>query len=899
MAVRRRKHLTTEDRSADQFDPAFLDDERHHEALEKLAVQAMSSGNFRDAFKHADRRCRVTPLAQAYHYVLRAEATYQMGERRAAIDDISRALELLPEDIAANRRMLAWAEGAKQLQAAQVLLRCEQDFKVLAKVVSLLRKGRKRTAFGAIRYTDTEIFGWASWSGRSLPKLRIEGDTTAIETLAADPRHPLRTSGSHAVTFSRPRSRSHATQIVSLSLSKKPFCKLRIPPSHRNRDLADRFHRLNALAPSRDAKTRILAAGRSSEQDDPLTVIVPIYDDYEATKDCLESLLAAFRGQPHARAVLVNDASPDPRIAELVRKLANGKSVRLIENERNLGFVHSVNLAFSKVTEGDVILLNADTIVPDGFMTRLRSAARALPDIGTVVPLSNNGEFTSFPTPNKPNPVRSAQDIDFLDATAADVNRDKIIDIPNGTGFCLYITRACLDATGPLSDAFERGYLEDADFCLRARELGFRNVCAPSVYVGHVGSRSFGAEKRSLVMRNIGKLETRFSDYRAECAAFIKADPLRQSRAAIERLSRSLSAGAVLLVGGRLADGAIVEARAEQLANEGQKVLIVTGSALSPDQTVTIAHPFEDIPQSVEFEIAKPDERNALAEHIAMLRPSRVEIAEPACAPDALLDLLLAAGMPIDILVSDGGLVCPRGTCRGSDGEACGALQDETCSRCLSTSDISTHPTRTNTWAHSRRSKWQDIVRRADHVYAPCSRAREFAKRFLHAADIVELEMGRKAAAATIANPRRDAKALGFLTVDADAHDHRMMDRVARALRRDRSGTEIVVIGHTLNDLELMKLGNVFVTGRIETKELDRTLRQYGVKAVFAVMRRPLFGHPMIAALAAADFPVALFDWSCGQTRAQARADASDLVIDPYAPDEAVASRLKRWFSRL
>ena len=189
MAVRRRKHVTTKDRSADRFDPAFLDDERHHEALEKLAVQAMSSGNFRDAFKYADRRCRVYPLAQAYHYVLRAETSYQMDERRAAIDDISRALELLPEDLAANRRMLAWAEGARQLQAAQVLVRCEQDFKVLAKAVSLLRKGRKRTAFGAIRCTDTEIFGWASWPGRSLPKLRIEGDTTVIETLAADPRH--------------------------------------------------------------------------------------------------------------------------------------------------------------------------------------------------------------------------------------------------------------------------------------------------------------------------------------------------------------------------------------------------------------------------------------------------------------------------------------------------------------------------------------------------------------------------------------------------------------------------------------------------------------------------------------------------------------------------------------
>jgi GT2 family glycosyltransferase len=876
MAVRRRKHVTTKDRSADRFGPAFLDDERHHEVLEKLAVQAMSSGNFRDAFKYADRRCRVYPLAQAYHYVLRAEASYQMGERRAAIDDISRALELLPEDLAANRRMLAWAEGARQLQAAQVLLRCEQDFKILAKAVSLLRKGRKRTAFGAIRYTDTEIFGWASWSGRSLPKLRIEGDTTVIETLAADPRHALRTSGSHSATLSRPRPRSNAMQTVSLSVGRKLFCELRIPPSRRV-DLA--------------AKTHSPAAKRRSKQDDPLTVIVPIYDDYEATKDCLESLLAAFRGQPHARALLVNDASPDPRIADLVRELAAGKSVRLIENERNLGFVHSVNLAFSKVAEGDVILLNADTIVPDGFMTRLRSAARAFPDIGTVVPLSNNGEFTSFPTPNKPNPVRSRQDIDFLDAAATGANRDKIIDIPNGTGFCLYITRECLDAAGPLSDAFERGYLEDADFCLRARELGFRNVCAPSVYVGHVGSRSFGAEKRSLVMRNIGKLESRFSDYRAECAAFIKADPLKQTRAAIERRSPSLSTGAVLLVGGRLAGGAVVAARAEQLANEGQKTLIVTGSTLSPGQPIKIAHPSEDIPQSIEFEIARPEERSALAEYIAMLRPSRVEIAEPACAPDALLDLLLAAGMPIDILVSDGGLICPRGTCIGSDGEACDALQGEFCSRCLSTPDISTHPARINSW----RSKWQDVVRQANHVYAPSPHARKFAKRFLHPTDVVELDMRRKAPAEAIADPGRDAKALGFLAVDADAHDHRMMGRVARTLRRDRPGTEIVVIGHTLNDLDLMKLDDVFVTGRVEIKELGRVLRQYGVKAVFAAMRRPLFGHPMIAELAAAGFPVALFDWSFGE----APVSASDLAIDPYAPDEAVASKLKRWCSRL
>jgi hypothetical protein len=51
----------------------------------------------------------------------------------------------------------------------------------------------------------------------------------------------------------------------------------------------------------------------------------------------------------------------------------------------------------------------------------------------------------------------------------------------------------------------------------------------------------------------------------------------------------------------------------------------------------------------------------------------------------------------------------------------------------------------------------------------------------------------------------------------------------------------------------------------------------------------------MLAALATARFPVAQFDWSSGRTRTA----ASGLAIDPCAPDEAVASRLKRWFSRL
>ena len=276
------------------------------------------------------------------------------------------------------------------------------------------------------------------------------------------------------------------------------------------------------------------AGDRANADDRRVTVIVPIYSDYEATRFCLESLIRELNSTGH-RAILVNDASPDPQIAKYLAELDSEPHVEVLTNTHNLGFVGSINRALNRASQGDVIILNSDTVVPPGFINRLATAARSSPDIGTVTPLSNNGEFTSFPIPNVANPLGSREEVERIDRIAAKFNTGIIIDIPTGIGFCLYITRACLDAFGPLSDDYSPGYLEDADFCLRAHEGGFRNICAPSVYVGHAGSKSFGLEKRALVVRNLALLEQRFPQHRMECARFMAADPLRPAREAIER----------------------------------------------------------------------------------------------------------------------------------------------------------------------------------------------------------------------------------------------------------------------------------------------------------------------------------------------------------------------------
>ena len=127
-----------------------------------------------------------------------------------------------------------------------------------------------------------------------------------------------------------------------------------------------------------------------------------------------------------------------------LNKLAAAGTIDLLVNETNLGFVGAINRALERVSTGDVVLLNSDTIVPPGFVERLATMARSAPNIGTVTPLSNNGDIFSFPTPNDVNPMQSYEQILGIDRVASTANAGDAIDVPSGIGFCLYITRDCL-----------------------------------------------------------------------------------------------------------------------------------------------------------------------------------------------------------------------------------------------------------------------------------------------------------------------------------------------------------------------------------------------------------------------------------------------------------------------
>lgn len=261
-----------------------------------------------------------------------------------------------------------------------------------------------------------------------------------------------------------------------------------------------------------------------------VSVLMPVYKDETLTLRCLESVLDARNEHPYHLTV-VSDGSPEASLIETLRKLSTHHGFTFIDRKQNLGFVKTVNRHLEATGHQDVVLLNSDTVVADGWLDRLRAAAYQAPNIGTVTPLSNNATLCSFPSPFAENPLPMGFDVGAIDREAAKVNPGQIIDLPTGVGFCFYLRRAMLDEVGLLDEVlWGKGYGEENDLCLRASRKGWRNVAACDVFVYHEGGASFGAEKEALIAANLQKLHALYPDYDGLITRFEVEDPLKATR---------------------------------------------------------------------------------------------------------------------------------------------------------------------------------------------------------------------------------------------------------------------------------------------------------------------------------------------------------------------------------
>jgi O-antigen biosynthesis protein len=205
----------------------------HAEQLERACLQALAEGRVEDAFRNIDRRCRIPPLPRPYHYVLRAETLSRMGDGKGALADIARALELAPEDIQANRRMLAWGEGDAQCEAARILIGRDPDTAVLVDAMNVLRRAGVR-AIASLRAFDDVVAGWAAWDGDE--NLEITGTSLSAVRILPQAEHPLRPAKfEHVADIELDRPRSPSTQTINLYRHGECFYSIHAPANESSR----------------------------------------------------------------------------------------------------------------------------------------------------------------------------------------------------------------------------------------------------------------------------------------------------------------------------------------------------------------------------------------------------------------------------------------------------------------------------------------------------------------------------------------------------------------------------------------------------------------------------------------------------------------------------------------
>jgi GT2 family glycosyltransferase/glycosyltransferase involved in cell wall biosynthesis len=273
-------------------------------------------------------------------------------------------------------------------------------------------------------------------------------------------------------------------------------------------------------------------------------VCIPVYGAHELFAECLTSVLA---NTPADVPILVaDDASPDPAIAAFVQSLQGTLRHELsyLRQPHNLGFPGNVNAAFAASEPADVVVLNSDCVVADGWLDGLRRAAYSDALVATASALTNHGTILSVPRRNHPVPG-IPQDKDFAE-TAAGVRKLSLRfypSLPTAIGHCMYIRRQALDLVGGFDLAFSPGYGEEVDFSQRCVLQGLVHVAADDVFVLHHAGGSFGADGAvNPIQREHDRIvETRYPYYERATAAAATAE--------FGRLPRALASAKRAMVG--------------------------------------------------------------------------------------------------------------------------------------------------------------------------------------------------------------------------------------------------------------------------------------------------------------------------------------------------------------
>jgi GT2 family glycosyltransferase len=251
---------------------------------------------------------------------------------------------------------------------------------------------------------------------------------------------------------------------------------------------------LRLARPSRGAGDPRIAASSAwyAQHARPVTVVIPTYGDPSFVVDAVRSLRATTA--PGAvRIVVADDASP----VKDVERLRRIEEIELVEGSETRGFAANCNRGIGRLRpDEDLVLLNSDVIAHEGWLEALQHVAYSQERVGIVGPklLYADGAIQSAGS------MRNTGAPEWFDHRyrfrAADHPPANVVGPCLAvTGAAMYVRRECLAAIGGRFDEAYGMAFEDADWCLRAWDSGWRVLYCPFATLTHLESKTRGKQQ--------------------------------------------------------------------------------------------------------------------------------------------------------------------------------------------------------------------------------------------------------------------------------------------------------------------------------------------------------------------------------------------------------------------
>jgi len=209
-----------------------------------------------------------------------------------------------------------------------------------------------------------------------------------------------------------------------------------------------------------------------------ISVIIPIYNQHELTKECIEAV--RLNTQDY-ELILIDNGSIPP----IEKPYAGFVDVTLIRNEENKGFPAAVNQGIREA-KGDVIcLLNNDVIVTPGAINRLAELLDEYAIVGPTTGYCAGAQKVQAPI------YENLNELNEVAKQASDTFAGIIDDVSFVIGFLMVFPKSLFDEIGEFDESMWPCSGEEIDFCFRAKQAGHRIGVARGVYVHHEGSQTF------------------------------------------------------------------------------------------------------------------------------------------------------------------------------------------------------------------------------------------------------------------------------------------------------------------------------------------------------------------------------------------------------------------------